>query len=515
MRAHKPLMTLLPLLVLLIPAAHSSEALLTSKCSACHLAESDGTLSRVNSQRKTPEGWNMTLFRMEQAHGMQISDDDRRTLIKYLADTYGLAPTEAASQRPILERQPDFIESPPDADLAALCARCHTWGRVALQRRTESEWLKHVHFHVGQYPTIEYQALARDRDWFADAVNIAVPALAEMFPMDTPEWKAWQRADKPSAQGEWVAFGHRPGRGDFHATMKITGDGEQLKLSVKGQYADGSSLDADGSAIIYTGYEWRARAGNMHQIMALSADGQRLTGRWFDVDNDSLGAQVTAVRVGSGAGVIGITPAALKVGKKTAITLYGDGLVENLSAEGITFSNISVSANGTVLKADAAVVADARPGPRSFGDGAALVVYSKIDTIQVEPVEAIARVGSNGGPIPSVPAQFDAIAWANGADGKPGTDDDLRIGYINATWSVAPFDELAKQEGDARFAGVIDKSTGLFMPAGAGPNPERRFSTNNVGNLAINATVEQDGQQLTGSGHLIVTVQRFNDPPIR
>jgi quinohemoprotein amine dehydrogenase len=506
---------LFSLLATSLSVAHASEALLNSKCSACHVAEPDGSLSRINAQRKTPEGWNMTLFRMEQVHGMQIGDDERRTLIKYLADTNGLAPEEAVSQRPILERQPDYIESPPDADLAVLCARCHTWGRVALQRRSEAEWLKHVHFHVGQFPTIEYQAMARDRDWFDDAVNIAVPALATMLPLDSAEWQAWQQADKPTAQGEWIAFGHWPGRGDFHATLTADGDGDQLGLSVKGQYSDGESLDADGSAIIYTGYEWRARAGKLHQVMALSEDGLRLSGRWFEADNDSLGAQVVAVRIGSGAGVIGISPAAVRAGQTTSLTLYGDGLSEQLSAEGITFSNASLSADGTTLTVDVEVAADAMAGPRLLGGDAELIVYTQIDSIAVEPAETIARVGSNGGPIASVPAQFDAIAWANGADGEPGTDDDLRIGHVNANWSVSGFDELAEQEQDARFAGAIDAATGLFMPAGAGPNPDRRYSTNNAGNLTVNAVVEENDQQLTGSGHLIVTVQRFNDPPIR
>ena len=52
---------------------------------------------------------------------------------------------------------------------------------------------------------------------------------------------------------------------------------------------------------------------------------------------------------------------------------------------------------------------------------------------------------------------------------------------------------------------------GIFTPAVAGPNPERRFSTNNAGDLTVTGTA----LGLTGEGHLIVTVQRWNDPPIR
>ena len=59
------------------------------------------------------------------------------------------------------------------------------------------------------------------------------------------------------------------------------------------------------------------------------------------------------------------------------------------------------------------------------------------------------------------------------------------------------------------------QANGLFMPADAGLNPERPFDTNNAGNLTVVATVEDGGQTVTGEGQLLVTVQRWNDPPIR
>jgi quinohemoprotein amine dehydrogenase len=63
---------------------------------------------------------------------------------------------------------------------------------------------------------------------------------------------------------------------------------------------------------------------------------------------------------------------------------------------------------------------------------------------------------------------------------------------------------------DATFAGTMGL-TGIFTPAVAGPNPERKFSTNNAGDLRVVA----QAHGLTGAAHLIVTVQRFIDPPIR
>jgi quinohemoprotein amine dehydrogenase len=113
-----------------------------------------------------------------------------------------------------------------------------------------------------------------------------------------------------------------------------------------------------------------------------------------------------------------------------------------------------------------------------------------------------------------VPAQFEAIAWLEGPDGQAGTDDDVEIGAMPATWAVQNFDQVAQELDDAAFAGEI-QTNGLFLPAEAGPNAERPYGTNNAGNLKVIATVEDDGQTVTGEGQLLVTVQRWNDPPIR
>ena len=109
-------------------------------------------------------------------------------------------------------------------------------------------------------------------------------------------------------------------------------------------------------------------------------------------------------------------------------------------------------------------------------------------------LESVAPVA----PFPPVPAQFDAVAYLNGPDGESGTDDDVRIGVMPATWSVEPFNE----------------ADGLFVPGGAGPNPERHYSTNNAGDLTVKATVADGESTVEGTGHLIVTVQRWNNPPI-
>ena len=62
-------------------------------------------------------------------------------------------------------------------------------------------------------------------------------------------------------------------------------------------------------------------------------------------------------------------------------------------------------------------------------------VYRTVDSVKVEPGFAISRVG--GGTTPAVNAQFEAVAYANGADGAAGTDDDIRIGVDPVIIEVA------------------------------------------------------------------------------
>ena len=102
----------------------------------------------------------------------------------------------------------------------------------------------------------------------------------------------------------------------------------------------------------------------------------------------------------------------------------------------------------------------------------------------------------------------------NGPDGEAGTADDIRIGAMPAKWSVANHGDFAEALNDVKYTGKITQA-GMFEPASAGLNPERPFSTNNAGDLSVNAAVDVGGQTLEGSGQLIVTVQRWNDPPIR
>ena len=126
-------------------------------------------------------------------------------------------------------------------------------------------------------------------------------------------------------------------------------------------------------------------------------------------------------------------------------------------------------AETVVVRASAA--ADAASGPRavSVGDaeGPACSRCTRRSTfVTVEPAYNIARVGGGGGPIPPVPAQFEAVAWLHGADGEAGTDDDVEIGAMPAAWKVQNFDEVAQALDDTAFAGEMQANGAV--PAGRG-----------------------------------------------
>jgi len=496
-------------------AADDAESILNARCGACHADEGDG-LSRLNGQRKTPEGWLMTIVRMGIMHGVEVPPDEKRTLVKYLADTQGLAPSESAPYRYILERQPAHVEDFPP-EYFYMCARCHSGARGALQRRTKDEWQTHIHFHLGQWPTTEYQFYGRDRKWFEIATTETTDWLAENFPYQSSAWDDWQgHAVDISGDWRWVARG--PGVGFQHGVLTADASGGDLYAVNSSQnMADGTSANLQGNAIIYTGYEWRGRLSSGDQqylsIGTISDDGNSGSGRFMVNGQDEIGLDYVAVRVRDGhSQVMDIEPSFIKAGGEAQIAIHGTGLSGDVDlGSGVEITGV-VSADANTMVVTARAAADATLGARGVSVGGtsssadAFVVYDKVAAIKVEPGFAIARVGGNGGTRPDQLALFDAVGYMDG---------DVRIGIMPATWSVEPFDEVAAQLDDVGFAGLMNPSTGIYDPADAGLNPARPFSTNNAGNLKVVGTVDDGGGAINGEGQLVVTVQRWNDPPIR
>jgi len=172
-----------------------------------------------------------------------------------------------------------------------------------------------------------------------------------------------------------------------------------------------------------------------------------------------------------------------------------------------------------LLKVEVEVAKTAKIGPRDVGvagiyrEGAA-VVYDKIDAIKVRPQAGMARVG--GIQFAKQFQQFEAVAYSNGADGKPDTKDDLNLGPIDVAWSIEEYTATFDDE-DKQYVGTIDDN-GLFTPNVDGPNPKRRLHADNYGDVWVIATYKlPDGKVLRARAHLLVTVPlyiRFDQPEV-
>ena len=116
----------------------------------------------------------------------------------------------------------------------------------------------------------------------------------------------------------------------------------------------------------------------------------------------------------------------------------------------------------------------------------------------------MARAG--GAVFPKQLQQFEAVAVANGPDGKPGTSDDLQLGTVPVKWSLEEY-TATFDDDDLQFVGTLDQ-TGLFTPNVDGPNPNRSGQRNNIGDVWVVAEFTPDGgaKPLRARAHLLVTV---------
>jgi quinohemoprotein amine dehydrogenase len=494
--------------------------LMMTRCAGCHVLGSDKSFARISEQRKSPEGWFMSIVRMERAGRVVLAEDERRAIVKYLADDYGLAPKETQLYRKDLEKRPNTLDPISDPDLQTMCARCHSSARIALQRRSEDEWRNLVHFHVAQFPTLEYAAGSRDREWWHLALNKVVPDLSRQYGLENDDWSQWQAASKHSLAGQWRVLSYQPGVGlsQGEASIRSLGsdryEAEYLMVPSKGE-----AWSAQSEALVYSAFEWRGAREHegqaIREVFALSEDGLSLEGRWFYQNRDEIGAAWRAVRMTSDSVLMEVYPAYIKAGETKNISLFGvalDGEIE--LGEGLSYEVLERDDTTVQLRVSAAE--SLKGGVHALKlDGVKqgqIQVYRQIDRVHVVPENAIARLG--GGKVPAVKVQFEALAYSNGPDLVENTDDDELIGVFPASWSQTNFDAIADSLQDTRFAGNVDQQ-GLFSPGPAGINPERYIPTNNTGVLAITGEVADGPRVVTGQSRLVVTVQRFIDPPIR
>jgi quinohemoprotein amine dehydrogenase len=524
--------------------------LVIDRCSACHKQDDKGNLTRISWERTTPEGWDQAVKRMVRLHGLQLSAQEARAIIRYLATYHGLAPEEAKPVMYQAERRMQDEKAPSDGVRDA-CMSCHTLGRVMSWRRSKEEWGLLVNMHLGYFPVSETTSFRRPPPPpdapppppgadTRDPVDQALEWVAKNFPLHTPEWAAWRAEMRaPKLAGRWLLAGRQIGRDRLFGEMVIepAGNADEFKTDttlfcVK----DGSASTRSGHAIIYAGYAWRGRSRSKdaaaepwREVMMVSRDQSQIEGRWFWGAYDEFGIDVTLRRVGSDPVVAGVDRLALKTGAAgERLTIFGANFPEDLTAAdvdlgaGVTVRRIVARTPGRItVEADVdkdAVLGKRGAAVRHAAAAGAFAVYDRVDYIKVNPGDAVARLG--GGGHPKGFQQFEAIGYNRGPDNKPGTADDVNLGPLDVSWSVEEFYSVYGDD-DKDFVGALSPA-GLFTPALEGPNPKRRFGRNNYGDVWIVAAYQpkdaaSDARPLTARAYLVVTVPlyvRWDQPEV-
>ncbi|MBI3695153.1 MAG: quinohemoprotein amine dehydrogenase subunit alpha [Acidobacteria bacterium] len=525
--------------------------LVIDKCSACHKRDEKGNLSRISWERTTPEGWELAIKRMVRLNGLSLTPEEARQIVRYLSTYHGLAPEEAKPAMYQAERRIQD-ETPPNDFTKEACMVCHTYGRVISWRRSKEEWDLLTKMHIGYFPVIETQGFRRPPQPpnapppppgtdTRDNVERAVEFLAKTFPLHTPEWAAWRAGMRaPKLAGRWLVSSTQIGRGRIYGEMVIepTANPDEFTTNAKlVQVKNGTTSTRSGRAVLYAGYAWRGRstssdsddAKQAREVMMVARDQSQIEGRWFWGGYDEFGVDVTLRRAGSDPVVFGVDRLALKTGSTgERIEIYGDNLPTGLAptdldlGSGVTIKRI-LNQSARSLSVEVDVAQDALVGKRDVAvrravATGAFALYDKIDYIKVHPGDAMARLGGSGHP--KGYQQFEAIAYNRGPDNKPNTADDVSLGPVDATWSMEEFYAVYGDD-DKDFVGTLSP-TGLFTPAGEGPNPKRKFGRNNYGDVWVVATYQpkdapSDAKPLTARGYLVVTIPlyvRWDQPEV-
>ena len=515
----------------------AARTILENRCSGCHAPrESDGKFEAIEFQRKTPEGWEMTISRMVLTHQVELQPGEARTLVKYLSDRYGLAPAEVEPFQAILARDHTVTSQDVPEALQAGCVQCHSYARIALQRRTAEQWDRLMDAKLALMPNVENETVSAgllQTFWFDYAKQQAAPHLAQALPFTTDAWTAWQSRPKVDYAGEWKVVGHDAGKGgDYVGRLTLTaGENDQYTGTFSYAFLNGLNLSGKTTGLIYAGFQWRGiaqlgegEAERRHkEIFFASEDGTRVQGHRLLTDYGDLALKETWYRSLGPARLLKTLPIALKAGTSQTIKLFGINLPQNLTAEdvslgdGISVQSLSQQGDDTII-AEVAVDAGAEVGMRGIAIAGvssklSLAVYQTIDYIRLSPEHGFARPG--GGRAPKIFQQLEVLGYTNGPDGKKGTADDIPLGRVeDVKWNLAEYVKRANDD-DIKFVGRIDNA-GLFTPALDGPNPERHMLEGNVGDVWVEAWYQPDGAKrpMGARAHLLVMPPRFLFPPI-
>jgi quinohemoprotein amine dehydrogenase len=533
-----------------------TDALTREKCGTCHTADAKGNLSRISWVRTTPEGWDQAIKRMVRLNGAAVTPEDARHIVHYLADRHGLAPEEAKPVSYLVEHRVLDESNIPSESVRTACAACHAFAQPLSWRRSANEWKLLQDFHVALYSQADAQyrrpAVDEPGDVFGQttpavskpgtipltAGQVALTYMRKVAPLHSPEWSAWsQREQSPHLTGKWLVTASLPGKGAYFGTFDVasgaTPDAFATHTTLQ-SLSGGPSVTTTGGGVVYGGYSWRGRAQTgvagklapdssdqpVRQVLQFAPDRKSAVGRWFWGEYQEFGYDVTLTRA-DGAPVIGaLSSGGIQAGSKAqTLRIFGDAFPAGLTARdidlgrGLNVTKITSASPGElVVSVDAA--ADVPSGLHDVTVGsavlsAALPVWHKVAYIKVAPDSAIARLG--GAAHPAGYGQFEAWGYDAGPDGKPHTADDVKIGVVDADFSIEEF-HATFYDDDIKYVGTITRA-GFFTPNLDGPNPQRSGNRNNYGDVWVVATAKSakdgNGQPLVGKSYLIVSVPSF------
>jgi quinohemoprotein amine dehydrogenase len=530
--------------------------LVVSKCGTCHTKDAKGNLSRISWERSTPEGWEEAIKRMVRLNGLVIDPADARTIVKYLATYHGLAPSEAKPVMYMAEHRVQDETLVPNDAVRGACTTCHPFGRALSWRRSKEDWKLLENLHVALYaqadvhfrrarrgpggataPTGEGVS-ANQAPSGPEPGEAAIDFLSKSAALHSPEWAEWRaRLRAPRITGKWLVAATLPGYGKYVGEVMIEpgpADDEFKTTATLKSVKTGAVVKRVGTGLVYAGYSWRGRSKGVTSVgskpddvlkearetLWIAPDQLTAEGRWFWGEYQEFGFDVKLTRASAEPTLVTAATYSLKSGSVGAhLRILGDSLPATLAPADLDLGagvkvNKIVSHSKTEIVAEVDVDKDAVAGRRDIGLGRSILqnafaVYDKVGYLKVTPETALARLGSDVHP--KGYQQFEAIGYNNGADGKPHTADDVDLGPIDVSWSVEEFMAVYGDD-DKNFVGHLSESA-FFTPASDGPNPERKFSRNNYGDVWIVATAktekDKDDKPLTGRSYLVVTVPTY------
>ncbi len=556
------------------------DQLTITKCGGCHQRDAHGMMRRLSYIRTSPEVWEQAIKRMVRLNGVALKPEEARAILKYLSANNGLAPEEAKpvfweAEHRLSRDQSDKI---PDQALQHTCNYCHTIGRVLNQRRTKEDYEKLISMHIGLFPGAEYTLRPRRPSVSTEQApytlagagmpyvvppaadptartdgrypaDIAIDYLSKAQPLITPEWSAWKAVMRtPKIEGKYLLTGYQAGKGRVYGTFTIEAGAAADEFVTKTEliYAtSGITVSRSGKGIVYTGYSWRGRTtggekeapsadpgshpAEWREAMIVARDGNAIDGRFFWGGYQEFGIDAHLTRIGTQTLVAGASTFALKSPSTSEVKVYGANFPADLKpadfdlGAGIKVTGV-VHREPSVATVTVQVDNGLPPGIRDLTvrhstAERAIAVYDKVAYVKVMPDASMARLG---GTISAKQfAQFEAIAYAAGPDGKTQTADDIPLGPISARWSMEEFVSTPGDD-DIKYVGKLNDS-GLFTPSLEGPNPERQkqannYPTNNWGDVWVAATyTTPEGTEMKARSYLVVTIPtyvRYDQPEV-